>query len=261
MLIDKSNNKAYTQARIVNLYSHLTDLQKSEETVLNFLKNDLAGMKMLDIGVGGGRTTLHFAKLVREYIGIDCSEEMIAACQKRFSNHSEHISFQVCDVRNMTVFENHTFDFILFSFNGIDYISHEDRLKAFAEIKRILKSGGYFCFSSHNLQSIDKLFEFKKQIYLQIGMPKKIVRWFLTRFVFNKNANISELKNCQFAVFNDGAERWGIQTYYIKPAEQIKQLQALFDEIRVFLLENGTEVDQDSNLGSIDDDWLYYLCK
>lgn len=257
---DQSNNRAYKQARIVNIYSNLSDLQKSEETILNTLKKDLPNMKMLDIGVGGGRTTLHFANLVREYTGIDCSEEMIAACQKRFSDYSDGVSFKVCDVRDMAVFEDNSFDFILFSFNGIDYISHDDRLKALAEIKRVLKPGGCFCFSTHNIQSVHKLFGLKEQFSFQPEAPKKLIRWFLTRFVFNRNVNVKNLDQCRFAVFNDGGERWGVQTYYIKPEEQIKQLRTFFDDIRVYLFESGTEVGADADLGGIDDDWLYYLC-
>jgi ubiquinone/menaquinone biosynthesis C-methylase UbiE len=41
-------------------------------------------MKMLDIGVGRGRTTMHFAQAAEEYWAIDYSEEMIAACRERF---------------------------------------------------------------------------------------------------------------------------------------------------------------------------------
>jgi ubiquinone/menaquinone biosynthesis C-methylase UbiE len=77
--------------------------------------------------------------------GIDYSEEMIDACKKRFSDYSSHISFKVCYVRSMKMFDENTFDFILFSFNGIDLISHNERLKAFDEIKRIGKPGSCFC--------------------------------------------------------------------------------------------------------------------
>ena len=255
-----SNRNVYKRKRIVKLYSEHTDLQKPEETILNILKTDLREMKMLDIGVGGGRTTLHFAKLVKEYVGIDYSEEMVFACQQRFLGYPDHVSFRVCDVRNLEVFEDNTFDFILFSFNGIDYISYDDRLHALAEIKRVIKPGGYFCFSTHNLQSIHKLFEFKEQLCFQLLLPKKIIRWFLIRFVCNKDVNIRKLKDLQFAIFNDGAERFGVRTYYIKPIEQIKQLQAYFKDIRVYLLNSGCEVGEKTDMDSLNDDWLYYLC-
>ena len=164
------------------------------------------------------------------------------------------------DVRNLEIFKDNSFDFILFSFNGIDYISHDERLKVLEEIRRILKPEGYFCFSTHNLQSIHKIFDLKQQLSFQPGLPKKMIRWFLLRYIYNNKVNIRKLKEFQFAVFNDGAERFGVQTYYIKPAEQIKQLQPDFKNIRLFLFNSGSEIDDRTDINSINDDWLYFLC-
>ena len=38
---------------------------------------------MLDIGVGTGRTTMHFAGLVKEYVGVDYSSALIQACPEK----------------------------------------------------------------------------------------------------------------------------------------------------------------------------------
>ncbi len=180
-----SNKKVYKKKRIVEIYSKHTELQKPEETIFNLLKNELPKMKMLDIGVGGGRTTLHFAKMVKEYVGIDFSKEMIDVCRKRFADYFGDISFKVYDARNLDIFKDNSFDLILFSFNGIDYVNQAERLKILAGIRRILKPNGYFCFSPHNLQSIHKLFDLKEQMIFQFGLPKKIIRWALLRFIYN----------------------------------------------------------------------------
>ncbi len=255
-----SNKKVYKKKRIVEIYSKHRELQKPEETIFNLLKSDLPKMKMLDIVFGGGRTTLHFAKLVKEYVGIDYSEEMLAVCRKRFADHPSEISFKVCDARNLDIFKDNSFDLILFSFNGIDYVNHAERIKIMAEIRRILKPNGYFCFSTHNLQSIHKLFDLKEQMIFQFRLPKQIIRWALLRFIYNNKVNIKKLKEKGNAVFNDGAERFGLQSYYIKPSEQIKQLQPYFKNVQMYFLKSGNEVDNNNNLNSIKDDWLYYLC-
>ena len=256
-----SNKSIYKRIDIVKSFVEETELQPPEKTILNLLQGSLSGMKMLDVGVGGGRTTLHFANLAKEYVGIDYSEEMVAACRKRFSKYSNDISFKVCDVRSMGIFKDSVFDFILFSFNGIDYISHNDRAKAFRELQRVGRPGGYFCFSTHNIWSIYKIFEFKHQLSLHPKETvKKIFQWFLLKFVYNKDINIKKLKNSQYAIFNDGAHNFKLQTYYIKPIEQIKQLSSCFKEIRIFSLKNGKEIKSEIELNSIDDDWLYYLC-
>lgn len=257
-----SNKITYKESDIVGFYSELTNLQPPEGTILNLLKDSLSEMKMLDIGVGGGRTTVHFAQLLKTYEAIDYSEEMIAACNKRFSEHSNSISFKVCDARFMKIFKDNTFDFILFSFNGIDYISENDRLKVFMEIQRVGKPGGYFCFSTHNLLCIHRIFNFKYQLSLHPKrMARRIFHWFLIRFVYNTGMDIKKGRQCEYAIFNDGVHNYRLQTFYIKPIEQIKQINenGLFKDVRVFSL-NGGEIKSETELKSIEDRWLYYLC-
>src|SRR2546423_13692484 len=117
-------------------YARQSNLYPPEETILRFMLPILPRTRMLDLGVGGGRTTLHFAKWAREYIGTDYSENMIGECRRRFSAYPDHISFAVCDARSMEMFASGFFDFVLFSFNGIDYVAHADRLKILKEIRR-----------------------------------------------------------------------------------------------------------------------------
>jgi len=145
-----SNLKTFESDASVKLYSIQDQLQKPEESILNILKDQLLNIKMLDLGVGGGRTTLHFAKKTKEYVGVDYAENMIKICNEKFSMQ-ENISFKCGDARDLNDFENEYFDFVLFSFNGIDYVSHTDRLKILSEIKRVGKKNGYFAFSSHNV--------------------------------------------------------------------------------------------------------------
>ncbi|MEM8781057.1 MAG: class I SAM-dependent methyltransferase, partial [Cyanobacteria bacterium P01_G01_bin.49] len=165
-MINDSNQKIYSMPGIVRYYTQLNRLQPAEKVMLHLLQNQLSTMTMLDIGVGGGRTAKHFSHRVGKYIGIDYCPEMISACQQRFSglDNQKSILFEVVDARNLSKFEDNYFDLILFSFNGIDYISHGDRVTVFEEIRRVGKTDGYFCFSSHNLQGIEQAFNWKKHL-------------------------------------------------------------------------------------------------
>jgi len=176
---------------------------------------------MLDIGVGGGRTTVHFAPLVRNYIGVDFSEGMIRACRKRFPA----LPFEVADVRSLP-FADSTFDFILFSFNGLDYVPAGDRMRALREIHRVGRSGGRFCFSAHNL--------------LWLGR-RSLRPWLIRRM------NAPNVFEHDAAVVQDGALMFGLSTYYVRPAAQIEQLrEAGFGDVRIF--------------GAAEGPYLHYLC-
>lgn len=159
-----TNQQVYRDPRIVQHYAQLQQLQAAEQKILDQLQPHLATMKMLDLGVGGGRTTQHFSPLVAEYVGLDYSPTMITACQARFTNNPAGLDFVVGDARDLSCFEADYFDLVLFSFNGLDYIEHHDRLQALQEIHRVGKPGGYFVFSSHNLQGIEPLFRWRDRL-------------------------------------------------------------------------------------------------
>jgi ubiquinone/menaquinone biosynthesis C-methylase UbiE len=158
------NKQVYRAVDVVHEYALQSHLQAPEESILRIMLPNLPTARMLDIGVGGGRTTLHFAKWVRAYVGMDYSDSMIKECRTRFSGYPDHIQFVVCDARSMGMFSDGSFDFVLFSFNGIDYVPHEDRLRIFQEVRRVGKAGGYFCFSTHNLYWCPEIFELRRII-------------------------------------------------------------------------------------------------
>lgn len=252
-----SNKTAYEDRSIVEHYIQQNELQKPERTILNLLSDQLPAMRMLDIGVGAGRTTQHFSSLVAEYVAVDYAENMIKACEQRFVQAKPHVSFRVCDVRSMAHFPDSHFDFVLFSYNGIDSISHEDRLLAFKEIRRVCKTGGLFGFSSHNLQSIDQL------LAVQPGDLLRTVyrRWIRNPLLILLNDKFRHLKQRPFAVLKDGTHRFKLNIYYVKPSEQLNQIASSgFKNPRIFQL-NGEEIQNSAALlGSVTDHWLYYLC-
>ncbi len=254
------NKTTYAAASIVNHYAQLTMLQPAEKVVLDLLKQQTSKIKMLDIGVGGGRTTQHFSAIASEYIGIDYSAEMISACNKRFKDSTQHVSFRVCDARDLSQFLDNSFDFILFSFNGIDYASHDDRLNILKEINRIGKPGGYFFFSSHNLQGVEKDFDFRNQISSNpLTTYVNLVMAFLLR-LFNRSVGMMQLKASNYIILRDESHNFRLKTYYIRPQEQILQLSDGFQNFRVYSWKQEVEIKSKKELESICDSWLYYLC-
>lgn len=260
-MIKDKNLKTYSTLDVVNYYQYLQQLQPAEETIIQLLKNQLSNIKMLDLGVGGGRTTKHFFPLVKEYIGVDYSVEMIEASKQRLSQSYPSIKLMVGDARDLSQFNDNTFDFILFSFNGLDYISHEDRLKALQEIKRVGKSGGSFFFSSHNLQGIEKVFDWRH--HFSLNPFKTYVNLVMFAFLrgFNTSINYSTIKKSNYAILRDESHNFRLRTYYIRAVEQIKQLESLFTDIKVYSWKTGLELSTNDDFVSCEDMWLYYFCK
>lgn len=111
------------------------------------LASEVQGQPILDIGVGGGRTTEFLCALTTDYLGIDYLGELVAAARRRFPR----VRFEQMDARDLSPLGSESFAAVTFSFNGIDGMSHADRARAFSEIHRVLRPGGWFAYSTMNL--------------------------------------------------------------------------------------------------------------
>lgn len=254
------NYAVYTRASIVNYYAQLNQLQPAEKAILAQLKDRLPTMKMLDIGIGGGRTTQHFQPLVKDYTGIDYAAEMIAACRQRFAHALGPMTLAVVDARDLHPFEDDSFDVIVFSFNGIDYVSHADRLQILQEIHRVGKPGGFFLFSSHNLRAMARVFDGRQQISLNpFKTYVNLVMWALLR-LFNPAIRQRQINAADYLVLKDESHNFRLQTYYIRPEVQTKQLEFGFKNIQVYpwMQEQGAAMEDSSLDSSL---WLYYSCR
>ena len=151
--------KVYDNSQQVNSYIKEKDLQKPEQTILNKYFEKIKNSVLLDVGIGTGRTTYHLSGIAKKYVGVDISQGMINGANENFRN--QNLDFKVCDARNMSIFDDNTFDVVFFSFNGIDHIEIDERILFFNEVKRISKKDALLVFSTHNIQNIPKLMRLK----------------------------------------------------------------------------------------------------
>lgn len=251
---------SFRRPGIVSYYTQLQQLQPAEAVILQQLEESLPHMTVLDLGVGGGRTTQYLAHRVFDYTGIDYSPEMIQVCEQRFSNRGQRVRFQVCDVRDLSRFLDHSFDLIFFSFNGIDNISHRERLDFFTDVRRIAKPGGYFCFSTHNLQGI--IPEFSLGNRLSINPLKSYVNGIMWGFLcfFNRPLTAVTLQDVDYAIIRDESHNFRLRQYYIRPKAQLQQLDQFFTKINVYSWQTGEPI-ADHELEAQREMWLYYLCR
>ena len=111
-----------------------------EETLKKF-KVDNKGT-LLDIGCGIGYFTIPAAKIINKgnVIGIDITSEILDIAKRKVEN-IKNIEFRKNEEYSFPV-EDNSIDYV-FVCNVIHEI--EDKVRFFAEVKRVLKNQGYFC--------------------------------------------------------------------------------------------------------------------
>ena len=219
------------------------------------LGEELKRMRMLDLGIGGGRTTKHFVGRVREYVGVDYAPEMINVCRDRFPEWARAGAFKVCDARAMPILGDY-FDFVLFSFNGIDYVPHEDRLQILREVIRVIRRGGLFVFSTHNLCSdVPRAFSVDNAAGVAAAAKQRLgaILFRLLNPHWYRGRNTAD-----YLIINDGAHGFRLRTYYVRPSAQVRQLlDTGFRDVKVIGCD-GKVLTPDEADGA-PDWWLHYF--
>jgi SAM-dependent methyltransferase len=176
-------------------------LYDPERTILEryFTDPDAA---VLDLGCGAGRTTVHLDRRGYDVVGVDLSEGMVARAKGLFPN----IEFEVGDATELP-FDDDEFDYVLFSYCGLDYVPSESgRKTALREVYRVLDDGGYFAFSTHNV------------LY---NIPALFADWGHLRNFYVDSGNWRRL----FENFKRDAREFGAATHVTNPLRQRRLLR------------------------------------
>lgn len=148
---DPDPEQGFDSLSVVAEYAALSEITPAEAAL--FDRWIRPGMRILDLGVGTGRTTRVLAAEAAEYVGSDVSPRMVAKAQERFPG----LRFAVHDAADLSAFEDESFDAVVFSYNGLDYLHPlERRQLAIQEARRVLRPAGIFIFSTHNSRAIAK---------------------------------------------------------------------------------------------------------
>jgi ubiquinone/menaquinone biosynthesis C-methylase UbiE len=144
-----SNLQVYNKPDVASHYAVLNYLTPCEQVLFDlYIK---PGAAVLDLGVGGGRTTPYLSRDASRYVGVDYASEMIRACRRKHPA----LEFVEAEASDLSVFAAGSFDAVVIAFNGLDYvIPDEKRVLCCKECYRVLKPGGILLFSSHNPRSI-----------------------------------------------------------------------------------------------------------
>lgn len=246
-----SNLQTYNSKNVVSWYDELSEITKVELIVFEKYNSIISQANLLDIGIGGGRTTNYLLNKCKNYTGIDYSQGFVDVCKLKFKG----AKILLQDARNLSSFNDNTFDFVNFSFNGIDYVDLAGREKILSEINRVLKPNGLFFFSTHNKSH----FSFNKHpwlnkensMYTNLKTLLKLAPFILSKLKNNKN----EVYTKDYAIINDAAHNYNLMTFYSTPQFTKKQLLR-FNYVNISLLNKEGNECVDEKL----DDWIFVTC-
>lgn len=261
--MDAVNRQAWQQPDTVHVYRKLQGhTDPGEQAAIDYVAGEARSRPLLDIGVGGGRTTPLLQAISTDYVGIDYTEAMVQVCRHQYPDtRIEHM-----DARDLSAFADGQFALAMFSFNGIDAIDYADRHTVLREVHRVLQDGGRFLFSAHNRNGpghgeVPRLsLEFSWNP-LKLGWRGlKLARSLGPSWRnHSRNRKLGETHEA-WSIQNCSAHDFSIVVMYTTLSEQVRQLQdAGFTVEQVLSSETGLSVhDEDSARSAC---WLHYVAR
>ncbi|WP_255167370.1 class I SAM-dependent methyltransferase [Natrononativus amylolyticus] len=207
----------YSSDEVVAEYSSAAEngLSDIERTVIDTYFTD-EDATVLDLGCGAGRTTTVLSQRGFDVIGLDLVRSLVDRA-KTTSSGIEFVTGNACSLP----FESESFEYVLFSWNGIDHINPEElRYWALQEVHRVLKPDGVFAFSTHNFWSafVIRSFDVKGvQRFVEFWVQNLRRGQIISKYKISNNFSIDSVK-----------------IYYIRPRAQKQQLRNCgFDPLRI----------------------------
>ena len=145
--ITEGNQHAWSDAKTLRWFSRYEGWSDpGEQKATELIADEMRNKRILDIGVGAGRTVPLLRSLSMDYHAIDFVEPMVELCHQKYPD----VDVEWGDARHLEKFADGSFDLVVFSWNGIDAVDHDDRALIVSEVHRVLAPNGLFLFSSHN---------------------------------------------------------------------------------------------------------------
>lgn len=177
----KNNNEVYDQ---MDWWHPKHSLLKMVPVKFDYFRGaigNLKGLKILDLGCGGGLLSEEFAKNGAVVTGLDISENSINVASEHAHINNLVIDYKVGSAENIPASDNE-FDVVICA----DCLEHVDNLEhVIYEVSRVLKKEGLFCYDTFNRNFLSKV--------LAVWFLERILKWqYRSLNVSSKNYAVHE---------------------------------------------------------------------
>lgn len=224
-------------------------LEPAEVLILARFREALSG-RVLDVGCGAGRILGYLIQLGGDVHAVDISSKMVEHCRRRFPE----ADVRVADLASLSASVDGPFDAILLSDNVLDVFDDARRREVLADVRGLLAPGGLAVFSSHNLAHWDRTPDagrvggrrLKLTAMQKLADRSPVSMLHAAVRLPRRRANRQRLAQMQYraadhAVVNDAAHDYSLLHYYIRRADQERQLAELgYALVEVLELEGGS---------------------
>lgn len=255
--IDSLNKNFYLSKTAASWYAEKEFVLEEEQAFLRDYGAEIKGSDVLDIGIGAGRSTRYLLPLAGSYIGVDYSPDMVREAQ----SHFPEARLEERDARDLSAYGDRRFDVVVFSFNGMDCLSHEGRMQTLAEIRRVLKPGGLFAFSAHNRDRPEVKPYALRHLNISkhpVRMARNLAEWL--RGIRDWRASLHcAVKTKEYALRHDSGNFFKVPMYYISKREQVKQLERLGFAVEAIYDRKGQRVK--AEVVDPVSSWIFFACR
>jgi SAM-dependent methyltransferase len=208
-------------------------LRPVEVVLLARYQRALSG-RVLEIGCGAGRILGYLVALGGEVHGVDVSPAMVEYCRHTYPE----ADVRVGDLRRLPEVVDGPFDVVLAPDNVLDVVDPAQRRLTLDAIRTLLAPEGLLIFSSHNLAAVgrppapvsagpgagDDGGALRRLAHISpAGVADRAAR--LPRQLRNRRRLAPmQVRHADYAILNDVEGDYGALHYYVRHADQARQL-------------------------------------
>jgi SAM-dependent methyltransferase len=251
-IVDRLLRAHYRSPRVAEVYAGSAALKPAESAILARLHGDIAGGRLLDLGMGAGRTAPGLRAVSTRYVGIDYSLPMLARCRARFPG----VPLVLCDAQALA-FRPGSFD-AAFCWDALGDAGHQGRARMLREAWRVLRPGGWLALRANNLDAPRRS---------PFALPARAARGLrgglaaLTTFLRGVRHHLRTRRHEQtgegYRVAGDPFFDFALLSYYVRREAQVRQLEEIGFTAVQALGSDGSP----AGGGTGADPFLFYLAR